>query len=333
MIAQTSQLPKQKLDKQMNQFKIVGFYPGWAGNCIHSFPLDLLTHINYAFAIPREDGTVFEIDQPKLVRELISFAHDKGIRVGLAVGGWSYQDIPLEDAFVLATENEDKRKTFVQSILNIVDKYGFDGVDMDWEYPKPNLSAKQYEMFMILLKAKLQSRNKFLSASVIAFDPTVGKGQTDYVLHLVDWINIMAYDSNDEGGHASITIANQSIHYWLYQRKVPNHKIVLGLPFYSRPNYKTFCEIVDFDPDAAKLDRVIIDGVLQSYNGIETIVSKTKWAICNAGGVMIWEVTQDTYNESLSLLHAIARTVHMRFDSSKEKTDKFTKKHFNTMVE
>jgi GH18 family chitinase len=289
--------------------KIVGFYPGWSGDCIDDLLLDQLTHINYAFAIPTIDGTLLPMDHPELIKKLIAFAHDRCIKVGLAVGGWSYQGERLEPAFIQATKSEEKRRLFVKNILEVVEEYGFDGVDMDWEYPRPESSSLQYEEFMTLLRSELSNCNQFLSASVIAFNPSVGYGQTDRVLHMVDWINIMAYDGEEESGHASISLANQSLYYWIHERKVPPHKVVLGLPFYSRPSYKTFCQIVAYDKAAAKVDQFIIDGVVENYNGIDTIVSKTRWAKEYVGGVMIWEVTQDTRILEYSLLHVISQTM------------------------
>src|SRR5689334_13109300 len=108
--------------------KIVGFYPGWSGDCIDQLSLDQLTHINYAFAIPTKDGNLLPIEYPELLRKLLMFAHDRKIKVGLGVGGWSYQGEPLESIFVQATESEEKRLLLVDHIISVVEKYGFDGV-------------------------------------------------------------------------------------------------------------------------------------------------------------------------------------------------------------
>ena len=50
----------------------------------------------------------------------------------LAVGGWSYNGILLEDVFKQATETEEKRKKLVDSIMELCEEYQFDGIDLDW---------------------------------------------------------------------------------------------------------------------------------------------------------------------------------------------------------
>ena len=45
------------------------------------------------------------------------------------------------------------------------------------------------------------------------------------------------------------------------------------------------------------------------YNGMDTIAKKTRYALENLGGIMIWELTQDTSDEEKSLLQMIERTV------------------------
>lgn len=61
-------------------------------------------------------------------------AHENGAKALLSVGGWSYNDVPLENVFMEATA-DDKLQKLAGSILAMCGEYGFDGVDMDWEHP------------------------------------------------------------------------------------------------------------------------------------------------------------------------------------------------------
>lgn len=49
----------------------------------------------------------------------------------IAVGGWNEGSI----TFSQVCAEPGLRKNFVQSALTLVQTYGFDGFDLDWEYP------------------------------------------------------------------------------------------------------------------------------------------------------------------------------------------------------
>ena len=83
---------------------------------------------------------------------------------------------------------------------------------------------------------------------------------------------------------------------------------MIGVPFYSRPGYYTYSQLVAMDPANANRDCTTAGGAQQCYNGIPTIKRKTQWAMANAGGMMNWELSQDT-NTSTSLVSAIYDTV------------------------
>lgn len=119
----------------VEDFKIVGYYPSWEPDKVKYIQYDHLTHINYAFAIPQNDGSLLPLENPDAAKKLIKAAHKKGVKVLIAIGGWSYKEIPLEPNFVAATNSPEKIEKFAGEIMAMVDKYGFDGVDMDWEHP------------------------------------------------------------------------------------------------------------------------------------------------------------------------------------------------------
>lgn len=49
----------------------------------------------------------------------------------LAVGGWNEGS----SKFSTVTASDSLRKIFVNSVVQYLTKYGFDGLDIDWEYP------------------------------------------------------------------------------------------------------------------------------------------------------------------------------------------------------
>lgn len=303
--------------KHPNNFKVVAYYPSWVTNGLNKLRFNTITHVNYSFAIPTSDGGLRPLENPPLAKQIIKKAHANNAKVLIAIGGWSYNGTPLEATFKSATSTKAKRTKFVNSILKLVDKYGFDGVDMDWEHPRVNDSSKkQYEAVMVTLSKKLHAKGKLLSSAVLSGATPDGQiyydaaAHTDKVLKAVDWINVMAYDGGDGARHSSYQFAVNSGNYWRKTRKMPAKKVVLGVPFYGRPSWASYETILQTDKNAYKKDIATIYGMEAYYNGMPTIRKKTKYAINHFGGVMIWEITQNTTVKKYSLLTAIQQSIN-----------------------
>ncbi|MGM1065307.1 glycosyl hydrolase family 18 protein, partial [Saccharothrix sp. Mg75] len=277
-------------------FKSVGYLPSWAGD-VNAVQYGKLTHVNYSFALPNGNGTLQAIPDTGKLSALVTRAHANGVKVSLAIGGWNDGD---DSAFEALAGNATSRTTFVNSVVNVVNQYGLDGVDIDWEYPDPGTSATNFTALMGQLSTAMRSRGKLLTAAVVSGGGTAEGVQTAVFNH-VDWLNIMAYDGGTP--HANYDWSIASANYWK-GRGLPAAKTVLGVPFYSRPNYYTYAQLVAMDPANANRDCVTVGGVQQCYNGLPTIRRKTQWAVANAGGIMNWELSQDTTG-STSLLNAI----------------------------
>lgn len=295
-----------------DKFKVVGYYPAWQPDKINTIQYDKLTHINYAFAIPTAEGGLLPLENPEIAKKIIAEAHKYGVKVLLAVGGWSYNGTPLENTFIAATSTDAKCKKFANNIVAMMNKYGFDGIDMDWEHPRSDGNTRlQYETLMKYLNEVLKPQGKLLTSAVLSGVNASGQiywdaaAQTDNVIKYVDWFNVMAYDGGDGDSHSSYQFAVSSVNYWRNVRNMSAEKVVLGVPFYGRPQWKTYEEILAIDPQAYGKD--IVNGMY--YNGIPTIKKKTEFALQNAGGMMIWELSQDTKDPKKSLLSAIYETI------------------------
>ncbi|QFZ19439.1 glycosyl hydrolase family 18 protein [Saccharothrix syringae] len=280
-------------------FKSVGYLPSWAGS-VNAVQYTKLTHINYSFALPNANGTLQAIPDTAKLTSLVNLAHANGVRVSLAIGGWNDGN---DSAFEALAANATSRTTFVNSVVNTVNQYNLDGVDIDWEYPDPGTSAANFTALMGQLSTAMHSRGKLLTAAVVSGGGTAEGVQTAVFGH-VDWLNIMAYDGGSP--HANYDWSIASANYWK-SRGLPAAKTVLGVPFYSRPGYYTYAQLVAMDPANANRDCTTVNGAQQCYNGLPTIRRKTQWALANAGGIMNWELSQDTTG-STSLLNAIYET-------------------------
>lgn len=61
---------------------------------------------------------------------LIHLVHAAGAEIYPSIGGWT-----LSDPFPAMAANSDSRANFAKNCVDLIRAYGFDGIDIDWEYP------------------------------------------------------------------------------------------------------------------------------------------------------------------------------------------------------
>lgn len=286
-----------------NNFRIVGYSASWRGTAAE-IDFSKLTHVIYAFAIPDANGNIISLENTAKLQSIISLGHAQGVKVSLAVGGWSYNGAELDGTFENLAANAGARSNLVNNLMNLVSQYNLDGIDVDWEYPDAGTSsADHYTSLMGELSTALKARGKLLSAAVTASGWAGNAVSTD-VMNKVDFLNIMAYDGDAGAGHSPMSYATSALDFWITQRGLPAAKANLGVPFYARPSWKAYDELVPLAPSVVPYTDYYNGDY---YNGIPTIKAKTSLAMQRAGGIMIWELSHDT-TDSTSLLSAIYAT-------------------------
>ena len=279
-------------------FKVVGYFPSWEGD-VAAIQWKLLTHVNFAFVLPTRSGALVPNDTLDRLAPLVRAAHANHVSVSIAVGGWHDGD---DSAFEHIARHPDLRRTFVRNLLAFVDRHGFDGVDIDWEYPDAGASARGYLALMQELRARLAPQGKLLTTAVVG-DGKNAEGIPREVFAIADFVNIMAYDA-DEGEnhlthHSPYEYAETCLRFWR-GRGLPKDKAILGVPFYGKNPGTSYRALVERDKSAPDKDQ--LGGIY--YNGTTTMKRKTALARAEGGGVMIWEISGDT-SDATSLLRAI----------------------------
>lgn len=240
--------------------KIVGYFPEWGiydrNFQVAQIPASSLNVVNYAFADISAAGevTLFDrwaaVDKPNAnFAELRKLKQSNpGLLTMISVGGWTlsgrFSDVALTPA---------SRQHFASSAVNFAVQYGFDGVDIDWEYPGGGglegnvVRAADKQNFTLLLQelrrqldaqAARDRRSYYLSAALPAGADKIARLEPLAISASLDWMNLMTYDyhggwENTTGHLAAISDARTTVEAYL-AAGVPASKLLLGLPSYGR---------------------------------------------------------------------------------------------------
>jgi len=174
----------------------------------------------------------------------------------ISIGGWNAGS----GKYSLMAADPIKRKTFVDSIVPFATEYGFEGVDLDWEYPgrregtDPEHDKENFNLLVKEMKEVLSAAGLLFTGAFSPGKPTIDVAYDipEIVKHF-DFLNIMTYDyhgawENFTGHNAPLfrrTEENYLEHPGYYfnvydtimyyiQLGAPKEKLVMGIPLYGR---------------------------------------------------------------------------------------------------
>lgn len=192
--------------------RTIGYYEGWSPSrsCDARAPEDLditaLTHAYFSFAYIDPATHRITPMSPSDVPLYTRFSNLKqkkpSLEVWIAVGGWALNDpgnIPdTRTAFSDMARSAASRRVFIDSLLEFMETYNFDGVDLDWEYPTAEDrggSPGDTENLNALLK---EMRQRFgssygISIAIPASYWYLRHFDISTMTKYVDWLNVMSY--------------------------------------------------------------------------------------------------------------------------------------------
>uniref|UniRef100_A0A8C0H554 GH18 domain-containing protein n=1 Tax=Chelonoidis abingdonii TaxID=106734 RepID=A0A8C0H554_CHEAB len=235
--------------RRCSAYKLVCYFSNWsqyrpepATYFPNNVDPNLCTHLIYAFATMNQNKIApYEWnDEDRLFPEFqaLKKINDKLV-TSLAIGGWNFGT----QKFTEMVASPANRKTFIDSVTAYLRKFGFDGIDLDFEYPGSGAF-------------KAEAASTGLPRLLVTAAVSAGKGTIDAgyeiaeIGKLLDFISVMTYDFH--GGWDSFTGHNSplcegsadygdykyfnckyAMEYW-NDNGVPAEKLLMGFPTYGR---------------------------------------------------------------------------------------------------
>jgi hypothetical protein len=193
----------------------IAYFPGWTqyrglgrNNCHQrpylpsSIPWSSLDYVMFAFiyfddfyqlypADSSDEDLYFEINRLKMATET---------RVMISIGGWSFThpENKREASTVYRFENmirsPESRKVFIESCIEFCQFYGFDGVDIDYEYPAYKDRGSVTALFKEMREAfDAEGSGLVLSLAGASFQEGIQGYDLEKIAAYTDFIMIMSY--------------------------------------------------------------------------------------------------------------------------------------------
>jgi|HubBroStandDraft_5_1064220.scaffolds.fasta_scaffold00867_6 chitinase len=251
---------------------------------VAQIPFHKLTHIIHASVPWNSDGSL-SVAQGFLEPELIKRAHETGVKVMLLTGG----------DFAAIENSEQVFDTVLENLQSFVTANGYDGVDIDWEFPSDATDRAFFVTLMTRLRDTFPSPRYTLSADLAPWNGEFYN--MDRLKVPTDFFNLMVYDC--AGPWTSIGQLNSPI-FWdthdpkpyecepggsdqqaakLFLKHVPAEQLNIGTPFYGY-YYTNISKLFEACPNDSKTPDGDCDNTVLTENygpNIKALINKQGW--------------------------------------------------------
>lgn len=214
---------------------------------------------------------------------ILSAREKSQIRVVLCITGYSQGGKPISDA----ASTETSRKKLASSIVQALEDYHFDGIDLDWEYPGYNtgrsveVDRQNYTLLMREIYQQVKACNEDYIVSGAFPAGTTNSRRYDFssLSKCMDYLHLMTYDMNVSGrtSHHTALYRSSFASYdsdttvQAYLRDgISKDQLTLGIAFYGKKyrNVQNSNIIGVQGGSTATIDYTSIDSILhQVGNG------------------------------------------------------------------
>lgn len=268
------------------QLNVTGFLPYWNVKDDLNIDFDALDTLVYFNLLVDENGKILhstngEMEpgwrnfQSQKIQDILNFAKKKKKKVGISIAAFD------EEVLLGVTADIEKQETLIAEIIDLIDNYKFNHINIDFEYFPENEDkefGQKYNLFLDKLRKAIKRKNENIILSVDIYAKAIIKDSPYKIREmnaLADEVIFMAYDFHNVLSETTGPVAplksDDSQEYSIvqalsvYLSKVGANKLVLGIPLYG---YEWLT--VDNTPRSATVART---GQTASYKRVKALIA------------------------------------------------------------
>ncbi|SCO88428.1 related to endochitinase [Fusarium oxysporum] len=274
---------------------------------------------------------------PTLWHNLTETKSNRHLKTLLSIGGWGAGSAN----FSSAASTPGRRVRFASTSVSLMWNWGFDGIDIDWEFPYDEIDAANLVLLLEAIRNELDlyartytsGHHFLLSIAAPAAPEHYKKLQLNDIGRIVDQINLMAYEYSGSWDH----ISGHNANLFPYKRPVTRLNLDYTLTESFETSINTDYAIKDYLGAGVPAEKIVLGipvfgrsfednlGVGKTFSGVgegswgergvwdykdtpSVVQKKAEYVLGHGlGGSMFWEASADKQGDE-SLIRTSYRT-------------------------